>query len=112
MKLIVSIAFLNSFLFSHCLPTTNDNELTEDDSNQQSKTCPEIFEDQGMNFSSFAVGAGHGIHSLSLEEIRHFFKYDAQELNRIQQSTMISALKTSFSSMLLSVDTATDSTPG
>jgi len=83
MKLIVFIAFLNSFLFSHCLPTTNDNELTEDDSNQQSKTCSEIFEDQGMNFSSFAVGAGHGIHSLSLEEIRHFFKDDAQELNRI-----------------------------
>jgi len=36
-----------------------------------------------MNYSSFYQGAGHGIHSLSLEEIRHFFKADAPENNRI-----------------------------
>ena len=36
-----------------------------------------------MNFSSFYKGAAHGIHALSLEEIRYFFKADAPEENQI-----------------------------
>merc|ERR1719300_1340926 len=36
-----------------------------------------------MNYTSFYEGAAHGIHSLSLEEIRHFFKADALKQNRI-----------------------------
>ena len=38
---------------------------------------------QGLNYSSFFSGAAHGIHSLSLEEIRYFFKPDAPEDNKI-----------------------------
>lgn len=36
-----------------------------------------------MNYSSFYKGVSHGLHSLSLEEIRYFFKADAPEDNRI-----------------------------
>ena len=36
-----------------------------------------------MNFSSFHEGVAHGIHALSLEEIRYFFKADAPEENQI-----------------------------
>jgi len=36
-----------------------------------------------MNYSSFYKGVSHGLHSLSLEEIRYFFKSDAPEDNRI-----------------------------
>merc|ERR1719186_1733117 len=37
----------------------------------------------GLNFSSFWHGAAHGLHSLSLEEIRHYFEPDAPEENKI-----------------------------
>ena len=36
-----------------------------------------------MNFSSFYHGVAHGVHALSLEEIRHFFKADTPEKNHI-----------------------------
>jgi len=36
-----------------------------------------------MNYSSFYKGVSHGLHSLSLEEIRYFFKADAPEDNLI-----------------------------
>ena len=49
----------------------------------ESKTCFSIFSDHGMNFSSFYQGVAHGVHALSLEEIRHFFKADAPEKNHI-----------------------------
>merc|ERR1712142_912246 len=45
--------------------------------------CVEIMARNGLNFSSFWHGAGHGIHSLSLEEIRYYFEADAPEENRI-----------------------------
>merc|ERR1712236_98031 len=41
------------------------------------------FSDLGFNYSSFYQGAAHGIHSLSLEEIQHYFKSDAPENNKI-----------------------------
>ena len=47
------------------------------------KNCFQIFSDHGMNFSSFYQGVAHGVHALSLEEIRHFFKADAPEKNHI-----------------------------
>jgi len=37
----------------------------------------------GLNFSSFWHGAAHGLHSLHLEEIRHFFEPNASENNKI-----------------------------
>ena len=36
-----------------------------------------------MNYKTFSYGVGHGIHALSLEEIRHFFKAEATEENGI-----------------------------
>merc|ERR1719309_712240 len=46
-------------------------------------TCEDIFALSGLNYTSFYHGAAHGIHSLSLEEIRYFFKADAKEDNKI-----------------------------
>jgi len=37
----------------------------------------------GLNFSSFWHGAAHGLHSIHLEEIRHFFEPLATEDNKI-----------------------------
>ena len=51
--------------------------------NSERKSCFTIFSDHGMNFSSFHQGVAHGVHALSLEEIRHFFKADAPEDNHI-----------------------------
>ena len=45
--------------------------------------CEGPFSDLGFNYSSFYQGAAHGIHSLSLEEIQHYFKSDAPENNKI-----------------------------
>ena len=49
----------------------------------ETRSCSEIFSNHGMNYKTFAYGVGHGIHALSLEEIRHFFKADAPEENHI-----------------------------
>ena len=45
--------------------------------------CSEVFENNGLNYSTFPEGVAHGIHSLSLEEIRYFFKQDAPKNNMI-----------------------------
>ena len=37
----------------------------------------------GLNYSSFWHGAAHGIHSLYLEEIQHFFEPEAKANNKI-----------------------------
>jgi len=62
------------------LPTTEDNELTDEDA---TTSCADDFSSIGLNYSSFWKGAAHGVHSLSLEEIRYFFKADAPEQNKI-----------------------------
>jgi len=46
-------------------------------------TCLEIMARNGLNFSSFWHGAAHGLHSIHLEEIRHFFEPLATENNKI-----------------------------
>ena len=48
-----------------------------------SRTCGEIFQDNGLNYTTFSLGAAHGLHSISLEEIRHFFEAEAPEINKI-----------------------------
>ena len=45
--------------------------------------CEITFSENGLNYSTFATGVGHGLHALSLEEIRYFFKEDAPEDNGI-----------------------------
>merc|ERR1711962_723315 len=46
-------------------------------------TCSDVMARNGLNFSSFWQGAAHGLHSLHLEEIRHFFEPDATVDNKI-----------------------------
>merc|ERR1719447_2375504 len=84
LKFLTTIYFLYfSGVLAH--PTLDDNETTNevDIEEEEKETCDEIFATSGMNYTSFYEGAAHGIHSLSLEEIRHFFKADAPEQNRI-----------------------------
>jgi len=52
-------------------------------SDENSATCFDIMARNGLNFSSFWHGAAHGLHSLNLEEIRHFFEPNATENNKI-----------------------------
>jgi len=84
LKILTTIYFL---YFSGVLadPTIDDNETTNEamGDEEEKETCDEIFTNNGMNYTSFYEGAAHGIHSLSLEEIRHFFKADALKQNRI-----------------------------
>jgi len=63
------------------LPTTDEKNFSE--VKNSSLTCEDVFANAGLNYSSFWHGAAHGIHSLSLEEIRYFFKADAKEDNKI-----------------------------
>merc|ERR1719516_712381 len=79
-SLMVSSFLLLFFTAVAPLPTTDDNQLSDGDT---SEMCTEIFSNVGLNYSSFWEGAAHGIHSLSLEEIRYFFKADASEQNKI-----------------------------
>merc|ERR1712215_78967 len=71
------LIFLFFPLLTVGLPATNEG--TE----ESPPTCEDIFTLSGLNYTSFYRGAAHGIHSLSLEEIRYFFKSDAPENNKI-----------------------------
>jgi len=74
------------------LPNENSEENGEKGDMEK---CDETMARNGLNFSSFWQGAGHGIHSLSLEEIRHYFEPDAPEENRIPVvNTNLTAEKT------------------
>jgi len=56
---------------------------TQATTNGERTTCLDIMARNGLNFSTFWHGAAHGLHSLHLEEIRHFFEPDATENNKI-----------------------------
>jgi len=71
---------LTDVAFVVSLPTADDNELSDEDTPPM---CKDVFSNIGLNYSSFSGGAAHGIHSLSLEEIRYFFKADASDQNKI-----------------------------
>ena len=76
-KLSLVLSFSSVLVFS--LPATDDDAVAQN----KLLTCDEVFSNAGLNYSSFWKGAAHGIHSLSLEEIRYFFKAEAPEDNRI-----------------------------
>lgn len=61
-------------------PTDESEEIGEKETMKQ---CDEIMYDNGLNFSSFWLGAAHGLHSISLEEVRHYFEPEATEENKI-----------------------------
>jgi len=94
--------FIRGFIFTFSLLIANadsdrdmETEYLEETTSYQKKNseengskgdmekCDETMARNGLNFSSFWHGAGHGIHSLSLEEIRHYFDPNAPEENRI-----------------------------
>merc|ERR1711872_531807 len=56
------------------------------------KPCLDVMARNGMNFSSFAKSVSHGLHSLHLEEIGHFFEPNASKHNKVPLSTKISHL--------------------
>ena len=76
-SVILVLCFSSVLVFS--LPATDDDAAAQN----KLLTCDEVFTKAGLNYSSFWKGAAHGIHSLSLEEIRYFFKAGAPEDNRI-----------------------------
>merc|ERR1712133_309728 len=68
---------------SNKILVNNDVNDNLDDKDDKVVQCKDVFANAGLNYSSFFAGAAHGIHSLSLEEIRYFFKPDAPEDNKI-----------------------------
>jgi len=64
--------------FVGCHPTKGNDPAPD-----KPISCEESFTNNGLNYSTFHQGVAHGIHSLSLEEIRYFFKPDAPENNKI-----------------------------
>ena len=64
------------------VPTELPTEVTEFPKGAMDK-CNDVMANNGLNFSSFWHGAAHGIHSIGLEEIRHFFDPTAPEQNKI-----------------------------
>ena len=76
-KMRNSILILGSLLYQASVLSANKLVPSE------TKTCFQIFSDHRMNFSSFYQGVAHGVHALSLEEIRHFFMAEAPEKNHI-----------------------------
>merc|ERR1712126_57118 len=59
---------------SNKILVNNDVNDNLDDKDNKVVQCKDVFTNAGLNYSSFFAGAAHGIHSLSLEEIRYFFR--------------------------------------
>merc|ERR1712210_47207 len=79
---IAEAAKLNEDSLYHVVEDLPANETVEA-SEENVATCSDIMARNGLNFSSFWHGAAHGLHSLHLEEIRHFFELNATENNKI-----------------------------
>ena len=76
---VILVLYFSAVLLVSALPASDDEPVAEN----KILTCDEVFSEAGLNYSAFWKGAAHGIHSLSLEEIRYFFKAEAPEDNRI-----------------------------
>jgi len=79
---IAKAAKLNDGALYHVVEDLPGNE-THESGEENVATCSDVMARNGLNFSSFWHGAAHGLHSLHLEEIRHFFEPDATENNKI-----------------------------
>merc|ERR1711971_329429 len=79
---IAKAAKLNEDALYHVVEDLQGNE-TQESEEENVATCSDVMARNGLNFSSFWHGAAHGLHSLHLEEIRHFFEPDATENNKI-----------------------------
>ena len=60
-----------------------DNGDTSTAEDKEVDSCSVIMANNGLNFSSFWLGAAHGIHSLYLEDIREYFEPEAIVNNKI-----------------------------
>merc|ERR1712032_332793 len=79
---IAKAAKLNDDALYHVVEDLPGNE-TQESGEENVATCSDVMARNGLNSSSFWHGAAHGLHSLHLEEIRHFFEPDATENNKI-----------------------------
>merc|ERR1712037_858504 len=79
---IAEAAKLNEDSLYHVVEDLPANETVEA-SDENVATCSDVMARNGLNFSSFWHGAARGLHSLHLEEIRHFFEPNASENNKI-----------------------------
>jgi len=97
-NLLIAMAYPERDMDTEILEETTvlpNEDYEENGEKGDMEKCEETMARNGFNFSSFWQGAGHGIHSLSLEEIRHFFEPDAPEENRIPVvNTNLTAEKT------------------
>merc|ERR1711971_831931 len=78
---IAKAAKLNEDALYHVVEDLQGNE-TQESEEENVATCSDVMARNGLNFSPFWHGAAHGLHSLHLEEIRHFFEPDATEDNK------------------------------
>jgi len=91
-SLAVISAFFMAMLFKG-LPAEEMSEVQTEATEEAEKNgaatkgamekCEEVMANNGLNFTSFWHGTAHGLHSLSLEEIRHYFDPEAKVQNKI-----------------------------
>jgi len=79
--LLTLVGLLPSTIVTLGVPQSDQTDDT--DSHGFMGGCEDVMANNGLNFSSFWHGAAHGIHSIALEEIRHFFEPEAAEHNKI-----------------------------
>ena len=76
-------SMLSSRLATWALTLITAQASNPDSDFGRNQRCADVMANNGLNFSSFWHGAAHGIHSLYLEEVRHFFEPEAKENNKI-----------------------------
>merc|ERR1711872_460439 len=82
--LIPYLTIINGLPSEVSSPTEDvSREEAVDISPEEPQICEDIFSLNGLNYSTFYLGASHGLHSLSLEEIRYYFDENAPENNKI-----------------------------
>merc|ERR1711872_591804 len=82
--LIPYLTIINGLPSEVSSPTEDvSREEPADISPGEPQICEDIFSLNGLNYSTFYLGASHGLHSLSLEEIRYYFDENAPENNKI-----------------------------
>ena len=82
--LIPYLTIINGLPSEVSSPTGDVSKVEAADiSPEEPQICEDIFSLNGLNYSTFYLGASHGLHSLSLEEIRYYFDKNAPENNKI-----------------------------
>merc|ERR1711971_1189015 len=95
---IAKAAKLNDDALYHVVEDLPGNE-TQESGGENVATCSDVMARNGLNLSSFWHGAAHGLHSLHLEEIRHFLSQMQLRTTRFLLSTKISLLSRQSCSM-------------